>query len=95
FRMALRVFGDLEQGLEEVADHLLKVMHKPGSLVHVEETGNLDEPSDVGREQLVVDDPCGKLVPFVEITTVDGNAPLNELVLAGLQIGDDLLCNLS
>ncbi|KAI7001276.1 AMP deaminase [Hortaea werneckii] len=64
-------------------------------LVHVVESWDLDQPSDVGRKELVVDYPGCKLVPLVKRTTVDGDAPLDHLVLAAFQVGHDFLGDFS
>lgn len=88
--VARRIASDLEQGLEDVLDHLLKVLDSLGGLVDVVQTGHLDQPADVGREQLVVNHPGGELVPLVLGTAVDRDTVLGHLVLALLQIRDDL-----
>jgi hypothetical protein len=89
------VLGNFEKGLEDVDNNLLKGVHKTTALVHVEETGYLDEPPDIVREKLIVHNPSCKLVPFIDRPAIDGDAPLNHLVLAGFEIGDNLLGNLS
>ena len=42
-------------------------------------------------DQLVINDPCRELVPFVNGSAIDGDPPFNKLVFAGFQVGDDLL----
>lgn len=76
------VSSDLEERLKHIDNHLLEVFHETGRLIHIEQTRHLNQPSDVRREELVVDDPSSKFVPFINIATVDGNPPLYELVLA-------------
>jgi hypothetical protein len=94
-RVARGVLGDLEQGLEDVLDDLLKVLDRLGGLVDVVQTRDLDQPTDVRREQLVVDHPVGQLVPLVLGTTIDRDTVLGHLVLALLQIRDDFSGNVS
>ena len=48
-------------------------------LVHVIEARYLDQPADVVRVELVVDDPLRKLVPFVEFPAVDADPPFTIL----------------
>lgn len=93
--VAGRVLCDLEQRLEDVRDDLLKVLDRLGGLVDVVQTGYLDQPTNVGREQLVVDHPVGQLIPLILGTTVDRDTVLGHLVLALLQIRKDLLGNVS
>ena len=81
-RMASWVPSNLEEGLEHVRDDLLEVVHKTGCLVHIVQTGHLDEPSHVGREKLVVDNPSSEFVPLFNVAAVDGNTPFNKLILA-------------
>ncbi len=38
----------------------------------------------------MVDDPFRKFVPFLQVSTVDGQAPLYVLIFALLEISDDL-----
>lgn len=91
--VAGRVLCDLEQRLEDVRDDLLEVLDRLGSLVDVVQTGDLDQPTNVGRKQLVVDHPVGQLIPLILGTTVDRDTVLGHLVLALLQIREDLLGN--
>lgn len=57
--MARRIPGDLEQGLEDIMDHIFKVLDSLGSFVNVVESWNLDQPADVVGEELVFDHPVG------------------------------------
>jgi hypothetical protein len=74
---------------------LLEVVHEASSLVHIEQTGYLDQPSYIGREQLIVNDPSRKLIPLFDISTVDGNAPFDKLVLARFEIRYDFFGDFS
>lgn len=42
------ILGHFEQWLEHVRDDLFEILHHPARLVHVVQTRNLDEPSNVG-----------------------------------------------
>lgn len=50
----------------------------------------MDEPSNIGREDFVIDNPGGEFVPFIETAAIDGDAPFDHLVFAGFKVGDDL-----
>lgn len=80
--VAARVFSHLEQRLEDVDNDLLEVVHEASGLVHIVQTRDLDEPPHVRREKLIVDDPSSQLVPFLQVATIDGDAPFYELILA-------------
>jgi hypothetical protein len=43
------ILGHFEQWLEHVRDDLFEILHHPARLVHVVQTRNLDEPSNVGQ----------------------------------------------
>lgn len=92
--MARGIPRDFEEGLEDVDDNLLKVLHQFRRFVHIEETRNLDQPSDVRGEELVIDNPGRELIPLLEISTIDGYTPFYHLVLASLEIGNDFFGNL-
>lgn len=47
------------------------------------------------RDQFVINNPSSELVPFIDGSAVDRDPPFNKLILARLQVGDDLLCDLS
>lgn len=93
--MARRVFGDFEERPEEIHNDLLKVVHQPTAFVHIEQSRDLDQPTDVVREQLVIHNPGRQFVPLVNGFAVDRDTPLHHLVLARLQIRNDFLRNLS
>lgn len=93
--MAGRIFRNFEEGLKDVLDDLLKVVHQASRLVDIEQSGDLDEPPDVVREQLVVDNPCCEFIPLVECSSVNRDSPFNHLVLARLEIRDDFFGDLS
>lgn len=92
--MARRVFGDLEERLEEVYNDLLEVIHQSTGFIDIEKSGDLDQPADVVGEQLVIHNPGGEFVPLVNGPAVDRNTPLDHLVFARFQIRDDFFCNL-
>ena len=78
--MARWIFRYFEQRLKEVYDDLLKIIHQSSGFVDIEEPRNLYQPSDVVGEKLVVNNPSGKFVPFINTPSVDGDTPLNHLV---------------
>jgi hypothetical protein len=51
----------------------------------------LDQPADVVGEELVINHPSSKFVPFIYSPAIDGYPPFGHLILAGLEIRDDLL----
>jgi len=80
--VAGRISGNFEKRLEHIYDNLLEIVHQASCLVHIVQTRYLDQPSYVGRKELIIDDPRSKLIPFIDVSAVDGDAPLDELVLA-------------
>lgn len=80
--MALGVPGYLEKGLEDILDNLLERLHQFRGLEDVIEAGDLDQPSDIVGEKLIVHHPCGEPVPFIQGSPIDGNPPLYHLILA-------------
>lgn len=56
---------------------------------------HLNEPEHIVRVELVLAVPGGQDVPLHLLAAIDGDAVLGMLVLAGLQIHQDLLCQLS
>lgn len=48
-------------------------------LVYVIKARYLNEPANVVREELVVDDPFRQFIPFVFVATVDADAPFTIL----------------
>lgn len=67
---------DASQGTKErenseealTSNDVLEILDHTSSLVDIVETRDLDEPSDVVRDEFVVDDPFGELVPFVDVS---------------------------
>ena len=94
-RVARGVLGDFVERPEYVDDDLFIGIHLFVGFVHAEESGDLYQPSYIVGDQLVINDPCRELVPFVNGSAVDGDPPFNKLVLAGFQVGDDLLSEFS
>jgi hypothetical protein len=52
---------------ERTVHNFLEVVHVPALFEDVVESRNLDEPADIVREKLVVDDPLRELVPFTGV----------------------------
>lgn len=65
-RSAKRVRPRQKRG-ERTVDDLFEVVDVAALLEDVVESGDLNEPSDVVGEELVVDDPFGKLVPLAGV----------------------------
>jgi hypothetical protein len=84
------VLRDLEEGLEDVLDDILEVVDQAAGFEHLVQARHLNEPADVVRDELVVHDPLGELVPLVGLAAVDGHTPLRVLVLGLLEVGDEL-----
>ena len=95
FGVARRVFGDFVERPEYIDDDLFIAVHLTVGFVHAKESGNLYEPSHIVRDQFVINDPSSELVPFIDGSAINRDPPFNKLVLARLQIGDDLLCDFS
>jgi hypothetical protein len=51
-------------------DNILKVLDQASTLEHLVQPWHLDEPADVVRDELVVDDPFRELVPFLQVTNL-------------------------
>ncbi len=68
----------IEQGRTD--NDILKGLDRSIRLVHVIQSRDLDEPSDVVRVELIVDDPLCELVPFVRGPTVDAESPFTVLI---------------
>ncbi|KAH3683267.1 hypothetical protein WICPIJ_005736 [Wickerhamomyces pijperi] len=87
----LRILGDFEEWLEEVPQNVLERVYLVGLLVDVVQSWNLNQPSDIVTDQVVVNDPRSKLVPFINRTTIDGDTVLTHLILGVLQVTEDFL----
>jgi hypothetical protein len=85
------VFGDFKEWLENVFHHLFKRIHQATSFVDVVKARDLDQPAHVVRKKLVVNYPGGKLIPLIYRFTIDGDTPLNHLILARFKIRNDFL----
>lgn len=92
--VGLRVARGLEQGGENVAEDVLKVVDLARALVHRVEARDLDEPADLVRGEAVRVEPARELVPLRRLASVDRDAPLHELVLGRVQVRHDLLRHL-
>ncbi|GMR32782.1 hypothetical protein PMAYCL1PPCAC_02977 [Pristionchus mayeri] len=90
-RMRRGIVRHLEEWREEIIHELVKVLDHVLRLVHIVESGYLDEPSDIGRPDIVVDGPVRQFVPLYLASTVDGETRLGLLVLGLLQIVQHLL----
>lgn len=61
------------------SDDILKSLYRSTLFVHVVESGYLDEPANIVRVQLVINDPFGQLVPFVERSAIYADSPFTVL----------------
>jgi hypothetical protein len=71
---------DVKKGTIEIdwlptPNDVLEGVNRTVLLVDIVQPGDLNQPTNVVREQLVVDDPLREFVPLVIFTTVDTNAP--------------------
>ena len=73
-----------------VVEHVLERPQDPLLLVHVVQPRQLDHPHHVLAVKLVVAHPGREGVPLGGLAAVDGEAVLGQLVLGGVQIGEDL-----
>lgn len=53
------------------ADNILKIVDQPLPLENLIKPWNLNQPPNIMRDELIVDDPFCKVVPFVDVTIVD------------------------
>jgi hypothetical protein len=62
----LRTLSSLRREANEslTLHYVFKVLDLPVLMINIIEAGYLDQPSDVGREDLILKDPFGKLIPF-------------------------------
>lgn len=61
---------DQEQGMEDVVEQLSERIHIAGLAVDIEESRDLDHPSNVLVRQLVVVEPLSKLRPLIVFTAL-------------------------
>lgn len=64
---------------------ILKRIDETAGFVHFVQARNLDEPSDIVRDELVMDDPFGEFVPFFLVpahtfSTISGNIVIGSKV---------------
>jgi poly-beta-hydroxyalkanoate depolymerase len=62
-------------------DDVLVRLNGPIGFVDLVDSWNLDEPSHVVREELVIDDPFCELIPLVRRAAVNANPPFHILML--------------
>lgn len=53
------------------ADNILKIVDQPLTLENFIKSWNLNQPPNIMRDELIVDHPFCKVVPFVDVTIVD------------------------
>lgn len=92
--MRRRILRDLEQRLENILYDLLERLDSTRLFEDVVQSGYLNQPPHVVREQSVFDDPFRELVPFRLAATIDTDSILCHLVFALLKIVDYLLGDL-
>ena len=85
------VLGHLEQRPKEVVHDLSKALHQFVAFVNVKEPGDLNQPADIVRIDIVVQSPFGQFVPLVGAAPVDGQPQLEVLVLGLFEVEHDLL----
>ena len=56
-------------------NYVLERIHRSVLLIDIVEARDLDEPTNIMGKYFVVYDPFSKLIPFVDITTIDANSP--------------------
>ena len=82
-----------------IGENKLVPLHKSHKQQHnqcsYKRCSHLNEPEHVVRVELVLAVPGGQDVPLHLLAAIDGDAVLGMLVLAGLQIYQHLLCQLS
>lgn len=67
-------------------NNLCEVFHQAGLSIDVVETWDLNQPSNVMREEFIVDDPFGQLVPFCDAAAVDADAPFAVLQVLASEV---------
>lgn len=62
--------GGLYSRTEELrtADNILETVDQPLTLVNLIESRNLNQPSNIVRDEFIVDDPLCKIIPFMHVT---------------------------
>ena len=82
--MGRRVFRNFEQWLEDIyhqlslvrrlveltPDDVFEVVHQSTAFEDLVQSGYLDKPSDIVRNEFMVDDPFSKFVPFSKVSVV-------------------------
>mmetsp|Transcript_58715 Transcript_58715/g.157290 ORF Transcript_58715/g.157290 Transcript_58715/m.157290 type:complete len:251 (+) Transcript_58715:1320-2072(+) len=92
--VALRIQCGLEHRHKDIVEHVLEASELAGGTVDGVQPRDLDHPSLVRRDQLVVKHPLCQLLPLVPLSAVDAEAPLGVLVLGLLEVVEELLCDL-
>lgn len=61
--------GSLHSRTKELrtADNILETVDQPLTLVNFIQSRNLNQPSNIMRDELIVDDPFCKIIPFVHV----------------------------
>ena len=95
FRIGSWIDGYLEQGSENIIDHLSKIMNHVCFFPHLIETRNLNHPSNVVRGKIVIVVPLPEFVKFVRTSSVDRNSRFGVRVLVRFEILKHLFRNLS
>jgi hypothetical protein len=87
FRTVQAEWGD---GPRLTPNDVTEVFDLLRSFEYFVQSRNLNEPSQIVREQFVVNNPFCKLVPLVDVSSIDTQTPFDILVFALLCIIDHL-----
>lgn len=62
--------GGLHLRMKELrtADNILEAVDQPLPLVNFIQSRNLNQPSNIMGDELIVDDPFCKIIPFIHVT---------------------------
>lgn len=71
----------IDQAINEelTAQKIFKCVDRPICLVYFVDSRHLNQPADVVRIKLVIDDPFGQFIPFVDGTSIDADSPFDIL----------------
>ena len=64
---------------ELTAQKIFECVNRPICFIYFVDARHLNQPANVVRINLVIDDPFGQFIPFVGGTPIDANSPFNVL----------------
>mmetsp|Transcript_4890 Transcript_4890/g.9789 ORF Transcript_4890/g.9789 Transcript_4890/m.9789 type:complete len:277 (+) Transcript_4890:1815-2645(+) len=89
-----RIPDGFKQGLEDIPQQIAEILDDAHLLVHVVETGDLDQPADLFSCHFVFMEPATQLCPLVFFPSVNGDPHFRELIFLIFKIIQDFFCDL-